>query len=228
MALFARRNSVQRLQTDLDRLGARAVLLNIKRDAARSALEDAIAARQVHLLEGDIDDAKAATTLQARVNTAQSELAGFDIAIAESQVRINTAELALTAEARRIKCEADAAALGAVIAGLEKNFEPWLRATRAIAAGLEEVNGFRYQAAPLAAFYRHIASEGEFALRVVLDDLSGAIGEVARGERAITIGKPETTPVAAAPAGQPRDHFTYTVPKPGATYRVPAAFAKEK
>jgi hypothetical protein len=228
MALFARKTPVQKLKADLDRLVDRAALLSTKRDIARSALNDANAGRQAHLLEGDIDDANAVTALQATLDTAQSALVGLDAAIAESHVRIGIAELALTSEAKRIRCEADAEALAAVVAGLEEQFQPWLEATRAVAAGLEEINGFRYQAAPLAGFYRHIAGEGEIALRVVLDDLSGAIGEVARGERAITFGKSEALPVAPTPAVPPKDNFTYADNPHGPTFRVQGAFMKEK
>jgi hypothetical protein len=229
MALFAKKNPVQKLEADLDGLKARALLLNTKRDAARSALDDAIAARQAHLLDGDIDDAKAATTLQARVDTATSELAGFDTAIAESQARINAAELALTAEAWRIKCEADAKALGAVVAGLEGKFGPWLDATRAIAADLESLNGHTYQPAPLAAFFRHTAGEAEFALRMTLDELARSIPAVAAGMMTVKIGVEQPEPVAATPAPARKDIFEYTEHPRNPGFRVPgaAAFHKE-
>lgn len=218
----------QILEAELVALNLRATLLTDKRAACAASLGDTKAAGQRHLLSGDVDDEMTGTALQDRASTAQRALTGIDAALAALAVLITEVEQAIAAEISKVKCERDAAALAAIIASLESRFGPWLEATRAIAAGLEEVNGFRYQAAPLAAFYRHIAGEGEIALRVVLDDLSGAIGEVARGERVITIGKPESMP-APTPAPARKDIFNYAEPPRGPGYRVPgaSAFSKE-
>jgi hypothetical protein len=224
MAIFARKTVVQKLQADLDGLKTRAVLLNTKRDAARSALNDAIAARQTHLLEGDIDDAKAATTLQSKVDTATNELAGYDAAIAALSVSIAEAELAVTAEVRRIKAEADAKALAGVVDGLEDKFGPWLEATRAVAADLESLNNFTYTD-PLAAFFRHTAGEAEFALRMTLDELARSISAVAAGTKEVRIGpQPAATRVIVAPQ---EPHFEYATQGQGQTFAVPRAFAKD-
>jgi hypothetical protein len=230
MKIFnSKRTQTQILEAELAALNARAALLTGKRAACAASLDEARAAGQQHLLSGDVDDEATGKALQDRVGSVQSQLTGFDAALVALAVSVSETGQALAVEVHKVKCERDAAALGAITANLEKRFGPWLEATRAIAAGLEEVNGFRYQAAPLAGFYRHIAGEGEIALRTVLDDLNGAIGEVSRGERAITIGSAPPTPaVAAIPSEPPEDHFTYSTQKFGPRYQVQGGFTREK
>jgi hypothetical protein len=227
MALFAKKTPMQILQADLDGLKARAALLSAERSTCAATLDAAVAARQAHLLDGDIADRKVSEALHPRVDIVQSALVGLDAAIVELQARINTAEQALTAETRRIKCEADAKALGAVVASLENKFGPWLDSTRAIAADLESLNGHTYQPAPLAAFFRHMAGEAEFALRMTLDDLARSIPAVIAGIKTVRIGIEPVVAAKAVIAAPTKDHFTYTEQKHGPTFQVPNAFTKE-
>ncbi len=154
MALFSKKRPVQNHQSDLKTLTARAELLETERLACVTALDAAIAARQLHLLEGDIADKRTNEILQGKVETARSALAGFESCHCGIEARINTAQRALSDELGRIKWEADAAALVAVVAGLEAKLSPWLESTRAISADLKSLNGFRWQPAPLAAFFQ--------------------------------------------------------------------------
>jgi hypothetical protein len=81
----------------------------------------------------------------------------------------------------RVRREADAKALETIVGGIEAKFAPWLQTTRAIAADLESLNGFRWQSGQLAGFFRYVAAEAEIALRLTLDDLAGSIPTVAAG-----------------------------------------------
>jgi hypothetical protein len=181
MQLFTKRTPMNKLETDIAKMTTRRSLLNGKRDAARSALNDANAAQQKFMLEGDIENVESAKRLQAAIDTATSELAGFDTAIGTLDASIIEAEQALSAEERKAKAIADAQAVSAIAASIEAKVEPWLTATRAIATDLENLHGFCYTPAPLAAFFRRVASEAEFALRATLTDLNQAIPQVSAG-----------------------------------------------
>jgi hypothetical protein len=181
MQLFIKRTPMQKLETDIAKMTTRRSLLNGKRDAARSALDNAIAGRQKFLLEDDVENTDAAKKLQAAIDTTTSELAGFDTAIATLDASVAEVEQALSAEARKAKAIADAQAVSAIAASIDAKVEPWLTATRAIAADLESLHGFCYTPSPLAAFFRRVASEAEFGLRATLTDLNQAIPQVSAG-----------------------------------------------
>jgi len=229
VAIFSKRTNVQKLEADLDKLNDRATLLTGKRAACAVALEDASVAARQHLLTGDVEDEIAGAAIRNRVRSAQNQLADLDAALGALAGSITEADQGITTEKRRIASEADAASLAAIVANLEKNVKPLLEVTRALAADLESLNDFRYQAGGLAAYFRHIAGEGEIALRLVIDDFSGAVAAVAAGTQKIRIGNAPLVPAAAAPSAlPPKDIFTYSTPNHAApTYRVPAAFSKE-
>jgi multidrug efflux pump subunit AcrA (membrane-fusion protein) len=211
------------------KLRERDALLITMRSEAEAVLDAAKADRQNHLTGGDLSDGDVVRALHNRVDAAGKALAGLDEARADVAIKIADAEAAQHAEQRRVQAEVNAKALAAVIANVKENLPGFLATAREMSELLGSLNNFRYQVGGVSNYLANVANETEAGLRVVLADLSGAVDEVARGERAITIGKPEPTPIAATPAVvPPKDHFTYSVPKPGATYRVPAAFTKEK
>jgi len=106
------------------------------------------------------------------------------------------------------------------VANLEKNLMPFLEASRALAADLEGLNNFRYQATGLAAYFRRVAGESEIALRVVIDEFSGAIAAVADGSQKIQIGVgPPVPAVVAASAVPSTDIFTYSTATHAPIYR---------
>jgi hypothetical protein len=222
MALFSKLTNAEKLEINLAKLNARATLLTDKRAGCVLALEDARIAGQQHLLSGDVDDEAMGTALRDRVNSGQSQLADIDIALAALAASIDEAEKNILAETHRIACEANAASLAVVVANIDKNMKPFLEVSRALAADLESLNGFRYQAAGLAAFFRRVAGEGEIALRIVIDEFAGAIPAVANGTQQITIGKAVAAPPVTVTAIEPLgDVFTYTDPVHAAIYRAP-------
>jgi len=224
MKIFSKRTSPQ--IHSLAQLTERQARLTGMRSEAQAALNTALADRQSHLIGGNVDSDNVAKTLQARADSAQSSLVGLDDAITELAIQITNAEAAQNAEQCRIKSEADAKALAAVLANVERLLPAWIATAREMSELLGSLNNFRYQVGGVSNYLGGVAAQTEAGLRVVLDDLSGAVGPIARGEQSIRIG---TTPtVAAPPALPPKDHFSYSTPNSTApTYRVPAAFAKE-
>ena len=222
MVLFSKRTNLQKLEIELDKLNARAELLTGKRSACAIAVEEAKSGGLNHLLFGDTADEATAATFRDRVSNFQSQLADLNTALAALAASITEAEQGIASEHRRIKCEADAASLATVIANVERNMKPFLEVTRALAADLESLNGFRHQAAGLAAFFRRVAGEGEIALRIVIDEFAGAIPAVANGTQQITIGKAVAAPPVTVTAIEPLgDVFTYTDPIHAPIYRAP-------
>lgn len=220
MTIFNKRTNVQRMENDFEKLNERVVLLTGKRAACALVLEEARSAGQQHLLTGNVEDEKTGTALRDRVSGAQTQLADLDAALGALAGSMAEAEQGIAAERRRITCEADAASLAAIVVNLEKNLKPLLEVSRALAADLESLNDFRYQAAGLAAYFRHFAGDGEIALRIVIDDFSGAVAAVADGTQKINIGKTPAVPAAATPpALPPKDHFTYSTPSHAPVYR---------
>ena len=227
MKIFSKRTNTQ-VQSHAQ-LTERQARLTGMRSEAQAALDAALGDRQSHLIGGNVDNDDVAKTLQARADSAQSALVGLDDAITALAIQITNAEAAQCAEQLRIKSEADAKELSAVLANVEKVLPAWIATAREMSELLGSLNNFRYQVGGVSNYLGGVATETEVGLRVVLDDLSGAIGPIARGEQSIIIGKtPQVPAVAAPPAPPPKDHFTYTTPNHAApTYRVPGAFAKE-
>jgi chromosome segregation ATPase len=198
------------------------------RSEAQVTLDAALADRQCHLIGGNVDDQSTAETLQARAGTAKSALVGLDDAIAALAIQIANAEAAQAAEQRRIKAEANSKDLAAVLTNVEKLLPAWIATAREMSDLLGSLNNFHYQVGGVANYLGGVADETEAGLRVVLDDLRGAVDAVARGEQQIKIGTTAAVPpVAATPAVPPKDIFTYSDTTHAPTYRVPSGFSKE-
>jgi hypothetical protein len=223
MNIFSRRTNPQ------VQLVERQARLTVMRREAQAALDAALADRQSHLIGGDVDDSNVAETLQERADTAKSALVGLDDAIAALTIQIADAQSALNAEHRRIKADADAKELAAVLAKVDQLLPAWIATARDMSELLGSLNNFHYQVGGVSNYLSGVAAETEAGLRVVLDDLSGAVAAVASGTQQITIGKAPSMPaVSATPAMPPKDHFTYSTPNHAApTYRVPGAFGNE-
>jgi hypothetical protein len=218
MKIFSKRTNPQ-TQT-LEQLLERQARLTVMRGEARVALDAALADRQSHLIGGDVDANNVAETLHARADSARSALVGLDDAIAALTIQIANAEEAQSAEQRRIKAEADAKALAAVIANVEKLLPEWIATAHKMSELLGSLNNFRYGVGGVSNYLGGVAAQTEAGLRVVLDDLSGAVDAVADGSQKIQIGNAPSVPaLAAPPAPPPKDHFVYTTSTDGPAYR---------
>jgi chromosome segregation ATPase len=142
MATNILRTIMAKLTGGLDSLKDKQSRLTSQRDAAKTSLEKARAALQLHLLEGDDGDAKAVAALQAKVDSASSLLASLNDAIAEQARRVADAEQALVDEQQAAARKAASEALAADVDAIEGKLAPWLAATREL-AGLVEAKGTR-------------------------------------------------------------------------------------
>jgi hypothetical protein len=194
---------MKKLEIDIAKLTARRALLDSKRDTARSTLDDAVAAQQKFLLEGDINDVQFAKKVQAAIDNASSELAGFDGAIATLAASISESERALAAELKTIASEADAKALASIIAKIDSKVVPWVGMTRSIVSDLESLNNVNCTSDPLAAFLRHISDQIEMGLRSTLNELALSVPQVAAGTMKIKLGAQPTAPARKVVAPPP-------------------------
>jgi hypothetical protein len=195
MPIFQRKSPMQKLEAELASLTARATLLNTKRAAAQAALDGAVAARQNHMLGGDLDDTARATKLQNAVDSAGSALAGFDTAttsLADSIVRVE-AQLA----AGRLAADRHAAAekLTTQTSDLEAQLGRWLALTRDLAAKASAVGYSHIEAGQIGHYLRNAASEIETAITVPVKNLRASVAAVAAGHHSIP-----REPVAIEPA----------------------------
>jgi hypothetical protein len=200
MALFTRRNPMQKIETELAALNARSKLLTGKRAAAQSALDSAVEARQKALLTGDLDDTKGALALQTKVDTATSALAGFDTAITAQAALIAEAEAKLASERQVADRKAASDTLAAQAALVEKLLGPWLESSRDLASALDAIH-WRFESAQMGAFIRNAAGEVENAHAMTSADLQHSIKAIRDGGQDIPAAP--AVIVAPAPVAQP-------------------------
>jgi hypothetical protein len=110
---------MQQFESVLASLRKRAALLADK-ITAQAMLDGAIAARQAHMIDGDLGDERLALKLQSSVDSAQSCLVGIIDAISILQSQIATADQALATEQNRVKREATAAEIAENVAEVER------------------------------------------------------------------------------------------------------------
>jgi hypothetical protein len=118
MKLFGK-TKMQQFESVLASLRKRAALLADK-ITAQAVLDGAIAARQAHMIDGDLGDERLALKLQSSVDSAQSCLVGIIDAISILQSQIATADQALATEQNRVKREATAAEIAENVAEVER------------------------------------------------------------------------------------------------------------
>jgi hypothetical protein len=117
---------------------------------------------------------------QEHANSAQSALSALDDAIAALTIQIADAEAVVISEQRRVLAEANAKALAAVTAKIETMLPEWLATARKMSDLLGTLNNFRYQVGGVSNYFGGVAAETQAGLRVILDDLNGAVEAVAR------------------------------------------------
>lgn len=202
--LFQRKSPMQKLETQLATAKARADLLHQHLRAAQIANDAATDARQAHLIDGDLADAKAGAALQARVTVAESSLAGIEAALAVIETSINSIEQQLNAEAVAAARKSAADKITADAADIETMLAPWIVATNKLADSFAKLNLF--EAGSVANFLRNASGELQLASGLVLSDAaSNAVG-ILSGQRPI--------PAAATAA------TAYVEPAPPTTTRV--------
>jgi hypothetical protein len=193
------KTKMEKQETVVAALRKRAALLADKRISAQAALDDAMAARQALLLDGDLDDLKTSTRLQTAVDTAQSTLLGIIDAISALQNQIDSAEQQLNAERDRVKREVAAEQIAANVTAVEKLIGPWLAQSREIAAAFAKLDHV-FEAGQIGSFITNAAGEVEIAAAVTLAELRNLPKAVADGSAPIPHRPEPVAPVAEVPA----------------------------
>jgi hypothetical protein len=194
-----------KISETLGSLKDRQTRLTSQRDAAKTALEKAKAARQHNHLDGD-GDAKTAAALQAKVSVAESELAGLDEAVKAQAERVADTERQLADEATQAARKAASEALARDVDSIEAQLAPWLTATRQLAAALAKYETFRFESGSISKYLANASNEAEIALSVTIPDLKGGIAAVLEGRE-------------QAPS-QPAQVVKFVAPKPPPTKTV--------
>jgi hypothetical protein len=195
-------------QKKLEQLRQRAAALGRKRDEAKSALEEAAAARQRHHLEGDLEDGKTSAKLQAQVDSAASVLRGLEDAVAALTPQLAEVEQQLADEQQRAECKAASGKLDLEVAAIEGKLAPWLAATRELAGLWEKLAVLRFEAGAIARYLTNAAGEAEVAANVTLVDLHGAVKAIADGREAVPRPLPVLIVAPALPAPKLETVFT--------------------
>jgi hypothetical protein len=193
MVLFIRKTTMEKCEAALAALQKRASLLADKKISAQKALDDAVAERQAHMIQGDLSDETRAKKLQGSVDSAQSALLGIIDAITALENRIADAEAALNAESDRLARVAASEALAAQIMLVDEMIGPWVRLTHDLATGLEAIH-WHFESGQMAAYIRNVASEVQTAAAITSKDLRASVEAILAGRQAIP-----RSPVAATP-----------------------------
>jgi small-conductance mechanosensitive channel len=196
------KNIMAKISGGVDVLRDRQARLTSQRDAAKAALEKAKAARQFHLLEGDVADTKTAAALQAKVSAAESELAGLDEALTEQARRVADAERQLADEQTKAARKAASEVLEREVEAIEKMTASWLITTRQLSTALAKYETFRFEAGSISKYLANASNEVEFALSVTIPDLRGGVIAVLEGREAPP-SQPAPILKIAAPAPPP-------------------------
>ena len=198
--LFKRKTSVEKLETELAALHARAKTLGSRHAAAEAAFVDAKAKLQVHLLEADLDgDEKARTKLEAAVAACALTRDGLADALTEVQTRIAGAQKAIEAERAAVQRNAAADTLGRELDEIEKALPAYLAASRRFADAIEAVGHWHFDSGQMGTFARNTQAQIEIAAVFAVEELRRMVNAIRDGGAPIPPRKPEHTSVAPLP-----------------------------
>jgi hypothetical protein len=198
--MFIKKSPMQKLETVLATLRERSGRLASKQDTARDTLAAAMSARELWMIEGDLDDAKRAANLQSAVEAAQNVLAGINGAMVTLAKQIDDAAVELASEKAGIARQAAADVLAQELAAVEKQLQPWLTATRELAAGFDRLGNARLEARSISNYLSNAAGEIEIAATLTMQDLNRVVKAIADGAEPIPSKPAVPTPAATLPA----------------------------
>ncbi len=164
MAPFFRKKSpMDKLETELAALLARAETLSSRHAAADAAFLDAKATLQRHHLQADLDvDDKARTKLEATVAACAVTRDGYADALGEVQAQIADAEQKIAAERALAERKAASEELARKLNQVEGTLPDYLEAARRLAGALEAIH-FHYEANEMARFVGNTTAQVEVA-----------------------------------------------------------------
>jgi hypothetical protein len=196
--LFRKRTHMDKLTALLSERRSRAALLADQRDRAATALSEANAARQRHMLEGDITDETTADKLQARVESLTSKLAGCDTALSALHAEIADIERKLADERAAVERKAASEQLAAQVAAIEAVLPKYLEQSRALADALSSVAHWHFESAQMSKFTNDCGTQLEVAAAFSVTELKGLVNAILGGQSPVP-PKPEPQQLAVAP-----------------------------
>jgi predicted nucleic acid-binding Zn-ribbon protein len=174
-----------KLQNELEALLKRAVALSEKLAAAEAELTAATEARQRHLVEGDLEDVKAARTLQDAVNVAASQVVGFEDGLAAVNAQVGEIEHKIEMERNAADRASAAEKLARQIAGVENAIPDFMRAGRALASALSEIGYWHFESGHMESFIVDALTQIEIAAGFSLAELRPLPDRIQSGEAEI-------------------------------------------
>jgi hypothetical protein len=187
---------MEKLETELGSLRARADALSKRHLAAELAFVDADEKMQAHLLTADLDgDEKARTKLEAAVAACALSRDNFAKALAVQQAKIAEVEQKLAGERAAAERKVASEKLARDLDGFEQALPVFLEAARRLVGAAEPIH-FNFEMTQLAAFLSSTSSQAEVAAAFSLQELRGMVTAIAGGAAPIPPKKPEPVPVA--------------------------------
>jgi hypothetical protein len=198
MAFFKQKTMMEKLETELAALRARAETIGTRHAAADAAFFDAKSKLQRHHLEADLDaDDKARGKLEAVVAACAVTRGGYADAL--DKVKAQIAETAQRIGAERAAAERKAASeeLARNLDAVERALPDYLETGRRLADALGVVH-YHFEATQIASFVRNGQAQVEVAAAFVMQELRGMVDAIQRGDAPIPAPTPEPTPVPAS------------------------------
>jgi hypothetical protein len=197
MAIFSKKNPLQELEAEHERLKRQRDRLGKKTQAARAELDLATTTQLTLLTEAEADDAKAESAAQRRVDAATSALRALEAALAKIDEQVSDAQIRADEERLSIERKAAADQIEKQIAVFEKTFETALAQLRTASQAARELAHVTFEIDAIAKFAQAAGSELDVACSAAVHDLRHVAASVRDGQTRIP-GKP-----APAAAQQP-------------------------
>jgi hypothetical protein len=211
---------MEKLETELAGLRARAETLSTRHKAADAASVDAKARLQRHLLEAALDaDEKARAKLEAAVAACALTRDGYADALAELQAQIADMEQKITAERAAMERNQAAETLALDLDEIERALPDYLAAARRFADALEAVH-FHFEATQIGRFVRDGQSQVDVAAAFATQELRAMVTAIREGTAPIPAPKPSVKPVAAIEPAPPTEPAFMTPSDPAANFTV--------
>jgi hypothetical protein len=211
MQIFAKKPTSQKADEQIVALKQRAERLAEKRTGADSELSAATTARLSFMLEGNINDAKASSALQSRVDTARSSLAGIDEAIDALNAQIAEAERQAALERDREERNDAANEISREADVIEKLLSPWLEQTQKLATSFETLATVDWDAGAIAKYLSVCAMEISIAAPMTVGQLRHTAVGITDGNVRIP-NRNEPPPMPVQPTREPMRKVMPTKP----------------
>jgi len=201
-----------KLQNGLEALRKRGAALSEKLAAAEAELTTATEARQRHLVEGDLEDIKAARALQDAVNAVASQVVGFEDALAAVNAQVSEIERKIEIEHTAAERIVAADALSRNLDAIEAALPDYLATAHRFAEAVEAVGHFHFESAQMAALTRNTQAQIEIAGAFALQEPRGIVEQIKTDAAPIPPKPEQPAPVVVTePAPEIRRMFAMRV-----------------